>query len=82
MALASVIVAGDVVGTLHSGYACGECGQELGVLWAATPLGRVPVAADLAARPVANCPACSAPVDALAMFGPGPDTTEGSKRHQ
>ena len=81
MALTAVVESGTPIGTLHSGYAC-TCGQELAVLWVATPLGRVPVACDLAARPVTHCPRCHHQVDALTLFGPGPDTTEGSKRHQ
>ena len=79
MTIHAVVAAGTRIGTLHSGYAC-TCGQELAILWAATPLGRVPVAADLAARPLTHCPACSAEVDALGLWAPAPDTMLGSKR--
>ena len=80
MALASVVVAGDVVGTLHTPYQCPACHEPLAVLWVHTPLGILPQACDLAARPVTNCPACSAPVDALGLWAPAPDTMLGSKR--
>ena len=70
MALASVIVAGDKVGTLHTPYQCPACHEPLGVLWAHTRLGLAPVAATLEAVPVVNCPACSAPVDALGLWAP------------
>ena len=75
MTIASVIVAGAHVGTLHAGYVCPACHEPLAILWARTRLGLSPCAATLDAVPVAHCPACSAEVDALAMFGPTPETT-------
>ena len=77
MALASVVVAGDVVGTLHTPYQCPACHEPLGVLWVHTAAGMVPQAADLSAHPIEFCPRCSEAVTALAMFGPAPDTMLG-----
>ena len=81
MAIRAVLESGVHVGTLHSGYVCDQCGQELALFWVATPVGRLPVAADLAAQPVTHCPACSHQVDALTLFGPAPGVNHrGSSR--
>jgi DNA-directed RNA polymerase subunit RPC12/RpoP len=74
MAIRAIDEGGVHVGTLHAAYACDQCGEPLAIFWVATPLGALPVAADLAAQPVANCPRCGHQVDALTLFGPAAGT--------
>ena len=71
MTITTITDAGQHLGSLHRGYQCGQCGQELAVFWVATPLGMLPQAATPDAQPVAFCPACGRQVDALTLFGPG-----------
>ena len=70
MTIHAVVAGGTPIGTLHAGYCCSSCGEPLAILWARTRLGLSPCAADLAARPVTNCPRCHHQVDALQLFGP------------
>ena len=70
MTIASVVAGGTPIGTLHTPYQCPRCHEPLAILWARTRLGLSPVAATLDAVPVAHCPSCSAPVDALGLWAP------------